>query len=322
MLIYAGIDEAGYGPMLGPLCVGLTVLAVRDWAPGDPAPDLWERLAPAVTRSPARGHTPGVPIADSKRLKLSNQSKTRDPLVHLERGVLATLAASSPGRAPIETDAALFDRLGAAIGETPWYAGDPIPLPRGNDAGLLRIDAGALDAAMRRAGVELRALRVAAYDAPVFNRMLAESGAKSGVVERALEDHLRNALASVGPGDVLRVVADRQGSRLRYGSILARVFDRVEAEEESARASRYRAGDGHAVILHSAAEDAHFPVALASMAAKYVRELAMARFNRHWSARVPELKPTAGYVQDARRWLADLGDRATRDERLSMIRNA
>ena len=47
------------------------------------------------------------------------------------------------------------------------------------------------------------------------------------------------------------------------------------------------------------------PVALASMTAKYVRELAMAAFNAHWTTLAPELRPTAGYPLDARRWRGD-----------------
>ena len=50
--------------------------------------------------------------------------------------------------------------------------------------------------------------------------------------------------------------------------------------------------------------------------------LMMMRFNRYWQARVPELKPTAGYVQDARRWLRDVGSLATPAERTMMIRRA
>ena len=48
------------------------------------------------------------------------------------------------------------------------------------------------------------------------------------------------------------------------------------------------------------------PVALASMLAKYIREAVMQRFNAYWCARMPELRPTAGYYGDARRFLADI----------------
>ena len=43
------------------------------------------------------------------------------------------------------------------------------------------------------------------------------------------------------------------------------------------------------------------PVALASMTAKYLRELAMRAFNDYWCRRFP-IAPTAGYSQDARRF--------------------
>lgn len=319
-LLYAGIDEAGYGPMLGPLCVGMAVFRVREWAPGDPAPDLWQRLAPAVVRT-AKESKSGVPIGDSKKLKLSNQSVTRHPLTHLERGVLAALAAAAPDHATHPSDAALFTRLGADLGSSPWY-GAPADLPCANAAGMLRIDAAQIASAMHRAGIELVDLRVTALDEPSFNRVLAQKRSKAAVVEGGLEGHLRTALGLVGTGETLRVVADRQSGRTHYGQVLSRVFSSVEPEEESARASRYRVDGHHGVILHSEAEDAHLPVALASMAAKLVRELAMARFNRYWSGRMADLKPTAGYVQDARRWLEDIGAALSGDERESIVRKA
>jgi hypothetical protein len=48
----------------------------------------------------------------------------------------------------------------------------------------------------------------------------------------------------------------------------------------------------------------------------------MARFNRYWTQRMPELKPTAGYVQDARRWLDDARALITKEERELMVRKA
>jgi hypothetical protein len=48
------------------------------------------------------------------------------------------------------------------------------------------------------------------------------------------------------------------------------------------------------------------PAALASMASKYLRELAMEALNAFWRHRVAGLRPTAGYPQDARRFKAEI----------------
>ena len=53
-------------------------------------------------------------------------------------------------------------------------------------------------------------------------------------------------------------------------------------------------------------QDQHLPIALASIFGKYIRELLMICFNAFWQARLPDLKPTAGYYQDALRFLADI----------------
>jgi ribonuclease HII len=84
----------------------------------------------------------------------------------------------------------------------------------------------------------------------------------------------------------------------------------VATLEESDTRSRYlvTSHDGSrrmGVAFVVEAEKHHFSVALASMTAKLARELLMARFNRYWSGLAAELKPTAGYATDARRWLLD-----------------
>ena len=76
------------------------------------------------------------------------------------------------------------------------------------------------------------------------------------------------------------------------------------------------------ISFQTESETVHMPIALASMIAKYVRELAMIRFNTYWQAKMPELKPTAGYVTDARRWLDDAADAVDRSLRERMIRKA
>jgi hypothetical protein len=44
------------------------------------------------------------------------------------------------------------------------------------------------------------------------------------------------------------------------------------------------------------------PTALASMTAKYLRELSMRAFNEFWASHVKDLRPTAGYPTDSHRF--------------------
>jgi hypothetical protein len=110
MRIVAGMDEAGYGPLLGPLVVCCWAIEVRD-ADSD-ATDLWSRLATAVCRRPndKKGR---IAIDDSKTLKGSKDAAAH-PLRHLERGALAALGAmlAGEGGVPIpESEDALLQRV-------------------------------------------------------------------------------------------------------------------------------------------------------------------------------------------------------------------
>jgi len=321
-LLYSGLDEAGYGPMLGPLCVGRASIRVEDWSPiGEDGesrrvPDLWSLLSASVakTRKEAKGR---IAVADSKKLKLASSSVRHHPLVHLERGVLAMLG--TVGDVP-RTDAELFEMLGVTVEDRPWFQGEPIELPVGMDRDLLRIDANELRATMDKAGVGVVDLKVHTLGVDDYNSVVRQHGTKAATTAMLLLEHLREI--SKIESSHTRVVIDRQSGRTHYSKMLSRVWDGLETLEESDRASRYARGDELGVLLVSKADDGYFPVSLASMAAKYVRELMMARFNRYWSAKLPELKPTAGYVQDARRWLIDaegvLGD----GDRVGLVRIA
>ena len=161
MLIYAGIDEAGYGPMLGPLCVGCSVFAIDNADPADGPPNLWDRLDDVVTRG-ARDARRRIAVDDSKKLKGSNQAKAH-PLRHLERGVLSFLSTRTSdepgdrGHAPPATDDALFALTGTDLPTTvatPWYQSNTT-LPVAHDADALAIDAARLDRGLSAAGVRL-----------------------------------------------------------------------------------------------------------------------------------------------------------------------
>ena len=98
---------------------------------------------------------------------------------------------------------------------------------------------------------------------------------------------------------------------MRYVEDLLRAWpdSKIQIVAETESLSRYRLDRNGSLITISfavEAESSHLPVALASMAAKYVRELMMLRLNRYFNGFLPELKPTAGYTEDARRYLAEI----------------
>ena len=319
-VLYCGIDEAGYGPMLGPLTVGLAVFSIENWTEGDPAPDLWEAMPRAVCKT-VRGAGQRIPIADSKKLKLSNDNKRKHPCTHLERGVLASLTAS--GEAMPQTDAELLELLCGEVPDLPWYGGQAVPLPLGDPTESQRISSNLLASAMNDAGVRLVHLCVRTITEDRFNQIVRATGSKAQTTAAALADLL--PLASTLSEGPVRIICDRQSGRLDYEDIIAKAFpgEGAELAMRTNHASRYLLRDGRiAVNFETQAEDRHLPTALASMAAKFVRELLMARMNRYFRSRMPELKPTAGYVQDARRWLRDADGILEPDERKKMVRLA
>jgi len=343
-LIYCGIDEAGYGPLLGPLCVGFAAFRVEDWAEGDEAPDLWKRLSAAVCREPGDKRR-RVAVDDSKKLKLANSSVTKHPLHHLERGVLAFMGCLDCGDAATATLPASDDEFMRAIGVSLapecWYSRDGCgaaergAYPQGSSVDELAIAANTVKLALARAGIGVMRLQAAAVSESAFNELVEAAGTKAAVTESALVRFLgevweRDAAVAEGGTDGVRVVCDRQGGRTQYSGMLARALPdaRVRIVGETPMQSKYElesvvgARRKMSVAFKVEAESAHLPVALASMIAKLTREVLMARFNRYWCRRIPELKPTAGYAMDARRWLRDVHEAISPAERRVLVRRA
>ncbi len=158
-----------------------------------------------------------------------------------------------------------------------------------------------------QAGVTWGFCRSAIVAAPRFNDLIDKWDSKSAVLSIAATQLMQQCLQHTTP-DPMHFVLDKHGGRNAYSALLQHAFADgfVFAEEEGRLRSVYRVEglDRPVRILVTPRADAeHFTVALASMISKYVRELLMREFNRYWLTHVPGLKPTAGYPQDAVRYI-------------------
>ncbi|MHC4220314.1 MAG: ribonuclease H family protein [Planctomycetota bacterium] len=304
MLVYAGIDEAGYGPMLGPLCVACTLFVLPEYDPGEGPPDLWKLLGGAVCRRPGDKRR-RVAVDDSKKLKGAADGVSH-PLRHLERGVLSFCPA---GEHLPATDTELLSLVNAEVPPHPWFA-SPTNLPVGFTADQLGIARARLQRSLDGAAVRCEAVWCEAIDAADLNRQLTETGSKA-TVNFAAAMRMVEAVWHRWPDAHPRIVIDRHGARVSYARLLEQCLPGAEAEvvAETPTLSRYvvRRGDSQLTVSFAVdGDERFFPIALASMTAKYVRELLMLRLNRFFRRALPQLRPTAGYHGDARRYVTEI----------------
>jgi len=320
MTYLIGTDEAGYGPNLGPLVISATVWQVPD---GVRAEDLYERLRGVVQASepgrvgPARVRVQGsgvrvqsravsarpVAIADSKKLYQSGKG-----LGSLERGVLAMLHVLGCRPRAWRT---VFDALAPGARDPcpsiPWYDGYDEPVPLDADPADYDRAACALAAGLAAAGVRPVAIRSRVVFEKEFNDLLERHPSKGAALSHETLRLVARIIEPLGEGPI-HVLCDKHGGRNNYRELLEEAFPGclIEIHGEGREQSVYRFGpaERRVEMRFQARAESHLPAALASMASKYLRELAMRAFNRFWCRRVPGLAPTAGYPLDARRFKA------------------
>jgi len=301
-VILAGIDEAGYGPLLGPLVVSATLFEIPD----DRADEsLWETLRDSVTNV-VRKRDPRLAIADSKKLYTRGQG-----LNHLERAALCSLMVG--GFRP-RSFRELLDHLSPGTTDAargyPWYARLDTPLPVCCRSTDLATQCNAVRRSLSASGGRF----LGAMSEPLleghYNRLVDKTRNKS-VVLLGLTLRLIQRVAQAYPGRPVRFYIDRQGGRTAYARWLMMGFEDYDLKilEESADRSAYRMTRRPAewrVEFAKSGERHHLPVALASIFCKYIRELFMHAFNCYWQQHLPDLKPTAGYYTDGQRFLGDV----------------
>ncbi len=289
-----GIDEAGYGPNLGPLVQAAVAVKLPD---EDEAG--WEALRPAVRRAGEKDDG-RLLIDDSKRVYAGGTG-----LARLERGVLAPLGLPGPTFAEVLRKASLpwvHEELPREV----WF--DPTdPTPIVADPAAVQNDLTRLSGNWPGEAVSFGPACAAVVPTPRFNRAVAESGSKATVLTAGLVELMPAMVAGLPAGEPVLFLCDKQGGRNYYAPLLQQAFPGgwVIAEKESLGESRYRVmelGREVRVVFRPRADAESMSVALASMLCKYLREVCMRQFNRFWARHVPDLKPTAGYPGDAKRF--------------------
>lgn len=305
--IIAGIDEAGYGPLLGPLVTSAAAFEM----PRDVEDEcLWRVLSGAVTRS-AAARDGRVCVTDSKKLYSSKKG-----LAALERTALAAVGAWRG--IPSRLDGLLTllaEEPAARLREYPWYGEADTALPLSADAGSVRIAATLLSREAETKGVRMGGLFAEVLPEGHFNRLVGKTDNKA-VVASGLVLRLVQRIADAFRGKDITFIVDKQGGRDHYGLMLRRAFEgrRLRVLHEDRQRSEYEliddTGGGRAnrwrIAFCESGESRHLSVALASCVSKYLREAFMHRFNAYWTARVPDLRPTAGYYSDGLRFLEEL----------------
>jgi len=301
MAVLVGIDEAGFGPILGPLVVSSSALSL----PHDLLKsDLWQVLRRSLSNR--RKRLAGrLLVADSKKA----YSKSTG-IKHLERTVLTALKCL--GQEPT-TLTELMERICPSclgrLSAYPWYqeAASHRLLSDGADKAIA---SAVLTDDLASNAMELLSVESLCLDVAYYNKMVAAVKNKANVLFTATCRLIQTAYDNFA-GDDLHIMVDRQGGRMHYRRNLQRMFGDMELKilRETPATSSYELKAGaKGMRLHFVvgADDRFLPVSLASMTSKYLRELLICNINRYFNGFGADLKPTAGYWKDGLRFIEDI----------------
>jgi ribonuclease HII len=334
-----GTDEAGYGSFLGPLVISATLWRFDEidfavFSKGEIDSNIFSRAIESADAA-------GITIGDSKKLYHSGGS-----LVKLASAVLASVASFGVS---IGTDSELFAAVAGMDVLPSMYSFPELSLqkiiqqndtspaspqtesysnnsPNSETPSCPHVNTAASTNynATSTKPIALPVLVSPAFSRGVFldvksnvvfpieyNKLLEKYGSKGELLSHLTFDLVMKIL-DVVPSDsdeAICVFCDKHGGRNYYTNLLIEYFpDKLPSViTQSNEYSIYQIDKKQ--FRFKAKGESELPIALASMFSKLLRELAMNRFNSFWQSHIKNIKPTAGYPVDAKRFLNDIKEK-------------
>jgi len=315
-------DEAGYGPTLGPLVITATLWS----APRESPPEVWyPHLAPEITVTPLkRAKAASENSACSERADIAQSRVERRRPVwiadskkvyrgssgwhNLEKAALAILGQLFQFPCDWKNLVRQLDPAARPwLHTVPWLATFDQDLPMTCEPGEIAAATQCLSDGLARNDFRLEQIRVQFLPAVRFNQLLERFGKKSDLLSRLTLELARQLAPEVGQAHVW---SDKHGGRDHYALHLDHVFpgNDIRVLQESREISEYEIMEPqrHIRFCFRAKAESYFIVAASSIVSKYLREVAMCAFNEYWRRLKPDLRPTAGYPEDAQRFLTEI----------------
>ena len=295
-----GTDEAGYGPNLGPLTMTGTL-----WKTEQPESDLYQILDSVVSNH-------GTKARAGKKLFVADSKKVYSGSIHnLESAVLAMLFAITDEVPTTWRQLAKLLCPSHSLSKLPdqvWLAGQKLSLPLKVDTQDIRDRGTNFRSACKKANVELLKIECVPVFPPQFNSQVDHLGNKATLLSTETLKIVKR-LMDVTDDDI-EIGCDKHGGRSKYAGLVQSILtnEMVMVGKESLDVSDYtfRENDRDVFIRFQAKGESFLPTALASMVAKYVREIFMMLWNQFWQLKIPDLKPTKGYPVDAKRFKSEI----------------